>query len=132
VPWLIDTDVAIHLRDGNPAVSEWIAGLDALPLLSIVSRVELENGVYREREYTAILRQRLDLLLEQLTELPFGADEIRAYSAIVAHVSYSRARTFDRMIAAQAIVAGATLITVNGADFKSIPGLALEVLPPPA
>ncbi|HAJ03147.1 MAG TPA: VapC toxin family PIN domain ribonuclease, partial [Brevundimonas sp.] len=31
----------------------------------------------------------------------------------------------DRMIAAQAIVAGATLATLNPADFRDIPGLSL-------
>jgi tRNA(fMet)-specific endonuclease VapC len=36
-------------------------------------------------------------------------------------------RDFDRMIAAHAMSAGATLATSNIADFRDIPGLTLEI-----
>ena len=38
---------------------------------------------------------------------------------------YSLAKQLDRMIAAQALVHHAILITRNGADFRDVPGLRL-------
>ena len=46
--YLLDTNVAIHLRDGDPSVTAKIASLDDAILLSIVTRVELEGGVCRD------------------------------------------------------------------------------------
>lgn len=39
--WLIDTDVAIHLRDGSPDIAARIMALDAIPAMSVVTLVEL-------------------------------------------------------------------------------------------
>ena len=39
---------------------------------------------------------------------------------------YSRRKLLDRMIAAQALVHRATLVTLNEDDFRDIPGLHLE------
>ena len=47
--FLLDTNVAIHLRDGDPMVTGKIAALDDAVLMSIVTRVELEGGVYRDQ-----------------------------------------------------------------------------------
>lgn len=40
---------------------------------------------------------------------------------------FSRRRIIDRMIAAQALLHDATLVTMNGEDFKDIPGLKLLI-----
>lgn len=124
--WLIDTNVAIHLRDGNDAVLDRIAQLDSMPLLSVVSAVELEGGVYRDPRQAAIRRARLDLLLSRLAILSFDAETASIYGRIVAAAGYSRTKVIDRMIAAQAIASRATLITMNSADFRDIPGLSTE------
>jgi tRNA(fMet)-specific endonuclease VapC len=42
---MLDTNVAIHLRDGDPVVTEKIATLAEAVLMSSVTRVELEGGV---------------------------------------------------------------------------------------
>ena len=47
--FLLDTNVAIHLRDGDPLVTRKVAALQGAVLMSIVTRVELEGGVYRGR-----------------------------------------------------------------------------------
>jgi predicted nucleic acid-binding protein len=44
----LDTNVAIHLRDGDPKVMQKVAALEDAVLISVVTRVELEGGVYRE------------------------------------------------------------------------------------
>ena len=46
--FLLDTDVASHLRDGDPEVAQKVAALEGAVLISVVTRVELEGGVYRE------------------------------------------------------------------------------------
>jgi predicted nucleic acid-binding protein len=95
-------------------------------MISVLTRVELEGGVYRDGEAAPLIRRRLDLILGQFDELPFTAEEARAYGRIVEHCGYSRARTIDRMIAATVIVAGAILITLDAADFRAVPGLEID------
>lgn len=128
--WLLDTSVAIHLRDSS-ALEDRLAELDKRPALSAVSRVELENGVYRDSRWTAVRRATLDAMFARMDTLDFGAEAIAAYRAIVAAVGYSRGRTLDRMIGATALAHGLTLVTLNGRDFRDIPGLDLEVWPTP-
>jgi predicted nucleic acid-binding protein len=125
VPHVIDTSVAIHLRDGDRFVRAQLDGLDDEVMLSIVSRVELEGGVYRDRAQSAARRARLDQMLTGIEVLPFNSDAAAAYGAIVSAAGYSRRKVLDRMIAAQAIVHRAALITLNGDDFRDIPELRL-------
>lgn len=124
--WLLDTNVAIQLRDGHVAVTDRIAALDGAVLMSIVTRVELEGGVYREPVHAATRRARLDTMLAAIPTLAFDEPAADAYSGIVAHAGYSRRKLLDRMIAAQALVHRATLVTLNADDFGDIPGLQLE------
>lgn len=126
MPILIDTNVAIHLRDGDAATLERLEPFVEPPLLSVISRVELESGVYRHSQSAPMLRVRLDRILAVLEELPFGRAEAVAYGTIVAACGFSRARLVDRMIAATAIAANVALVTYNPRDFRDIPGL--EVL----
>ncbi len=93
--------------------------------MSIVTRVELEGGVYREPAYAQVRRARLDAILAAVPTLVFDDAAAQAYGAIVAHAGYSRRKLLDRMIAAQALVHRATLITMNPDDFSDVPGLAL-------
>ncbi len=129
--FLIDSDIAIHLRDGDQAVSARLRGLDAPPALSILSRVELEGGIVRVPRLARQRRKHVDNLLSRLEVLPFDGPCADAYCRILAVTGWSRARIFDRMIAATAIVHGLTLITMNGKDFSDVPGLALTIWPSP-
>lgn len=129
---VIDTNVAIHLRDGDRDVGDRLPDLPEQICISILSVVELQGGVYRvpsQAEPRAMLLQRM---LDNMLVLPFGDSEAAAYGNILAAIGYARPRLMDRMIAAQAIVAGARLITINGKDFADIPNLDLEVWPLPA
>lgn len=123
--YLLDTSIAIGLRDDDPAIVARAKALGPGLVLSIVTRVELEGGVYRVPLTADIRRRRLDILLAALPVLPFDADAAEAYGAIVREAGYSRRKLLDRMIAAQAIVNDATFVTLNPADFADIPGLKL-------
>jgi len=122
---VLDTDVAIHLRDGDRAVTEKVAALDGAVLISIVTRVELEGGVYREPAHARIRRARLDAILKAVPTISFDDAAADAYGAIVANAGYSRRKSLDRTIAAQALVHRASLVTMNAADYADIPELSL-------
>ncbi len=123
--YLIDTNIAIHLRDGDTLAMERVAALGDAVLMSVVTRVELEGGVYRNPSQAAVRRARLDTMLVAIPVLAFDDLSAVAYATIVAHSGYSRRKLLDRMIAAQALVHGATLVTLNADDFRDIPALRL-------
>jgi len=125
VAFVLDTDVVIHLRDGDRVVTDKVAALDGAVLMSIVTRVGLEGGVYREPAYSRLRRARLDAILAAVPALSFDEAAADAYAAIVARAGYSRRKLLDRMIAAQAIVHRASLVTRNAADYADIPGLSV-------
>jgi predicted nucleic acid-binding protein len=125
VAFVLDTNIAIDLRDGDAAILAKVAALDGALLISIISRVELEGGVYRDPSQSALRRPRLDAILAALPVLAFDDACADAYRAIVAAAGYSRRKLLDRMIAAQALAHRATLVTRNGDDFRDIPGLTL-------
>jgi tRNA(fMet)-specific endonuclease VapC len=123
--FLLDTNVAIHLRDGDPAVTRQVVALQGAVLLSIVTRVELEGGIYREPTHAPLRRARLDAILSAIPTLAFDDLAAETYARIVASAGYSRRKLLDRMIAAQALVHRATLVTFNADDFSDVPGLSL-------
>ena len=123
---LFDTSIAVALREGDRRVYERAEDLGSRPLLSIMSVVELEGGTAKAPEGAAVRRLKLDALYASVDILPFEWGEADSYRQIVEACGFSRPRIIDRMIAAQAIVAGATLITLNPRDFRDIPGLTVE------
>jgi tRNA(fMet)-specific endonuclease VapC len=124
---LLDTSIAIHLRDGTACVGDQIANLTSQAFLSAISRVELEGGVAAVPELSALRRAKLDVLLADLDVIEFSDEMAEAYGRIVLKSGYSRRKIIDRMIAATAIVADLTLVTANGDDFCDIDGLQLEI-----
>lgn len=126
MPALLDTDVIVHLRDGSDQVWRLVRALDPPLALSIVSRVELENGVYRDPADSAARRAALDKILSRMETFDFGEAERRAYRDIVTTAGYSKRKVIDRMIAATALVHDLPLVTLNGADYRDVPGLSVE------
>jgi tRNA(fMet)-specific endonuclease VapC len=124
--YLIDTNIAIHARDGTDAVLARLAEHDGAVLLSALSLAELQRGVFIDPRQTNIRQARLEVLLRALPVLPFDAAAAVAYGQIIAQCGWVRGRDYDRMIAGHAISIGAVLVTDNEADFGDIPGLGLE------
>jgi tRNA(fMet)-specific endonuclease VapC len=123
---LVDTSVAVALREGEELVLARAERLDAVALLSIVSIVELEGGVSTALEGAAARRLILDEMYETLEILPFGTAEAAAYRAIMEACAFSRRLVIDRMIAATALANGLKLATLNPRDFGDVPGLTVE------
>jgi len=123
---LIDTNIAIHARDGTDAVLDKLAAHDGAVLLSALSLAELQRGLYKDRRDTAVRQIRLEILLRHIPVLPFDAAAAVAYGRIIAQCGWVRGRDYDRMIAAHAISTSSVLVTDNGSDFRDIPGLSIE------
>jgi tRNA(fMet)-specific endonuclease VapC len=126
VAYLIDTNIAIHARDGTERVLDKLAEHDGAVLLSALSLAELQRGLYRDPAATELRRARLDVLLQSIPILPFDAVAAEAYGGIIASRGWARGRDYDRMIAAHAISTNSVLVTDNEADFRDIPRLLVE------
>lgn len=124
--YLIDTNIAIHARDGTEAVLERLARHEGAIIISSLSLAELQRGIYKDSSFTALRQARLDVLLRDIPVLPFDAAAAKAYGQIIAQCGWVKGRDFDRMIAGHAIATSSTLITTNAAGFRDIPALVLE------
>lgn len=124
--FLIDTNIAIHARDGTDRVLDKLAQHEGAIVLSVLSLVELQRGLYKDPANIALRLPRLELLLRDIPVLPFDATAALAYGEIIARCGWVRGRDYDRMIAAHAICTGSVLVTNNLADFRGIPDLKIE------
>jgi len=124
--YLIDTDIAIHVRDGTEAVLDRLAQHQGAVLLSALSLAELRRGLYRDTDLTALRHARLKVLLQDIPVLPFNAAAAEAYGQIIAQCGWVKGRDFDRMIAGHAISTASVLITDDVSDFRDISGLTIE------
>ncbi len=95
-------------------------------MISIVTVVELQAGVYTDVGLIAERQSYLTSFLSTVEIVDFGLEAAAAYGRIIAQLGYSRKQVLDRMIAATAIVHGATVVTANTADFHGIKGLQLR------
>lgn len=123
---MLDTSVAAALSDMKSDVAARFESLEQVPMISVLTLVELQGGIAAattERGKRAKLFERL------ASTLPIHAFEEKhalIYGQIIRLLGFSRPRIIDRMIAAQALDAGATLATLNPRDFRGVPGLTVE------
>jgi tRNA(fMet)-specific endonuclease VapC len=122
---ILDTSVAIMLRDGDERVMSQIEAIENTIRLSIITKVELEGGVISGSPLAAVRRARLDYIYGNYESLQFDDECAAAYGRIISAAGYSRRKILDRMIAAQALVHQATLATKNPQDFADVPGLTI-------
>ena len=123
---LLDTNIMIGLRDAGGDMAERMADTGIQPAISVITRVELENGVHREPRYRDVRRARLDVILDAVITLEFGVAEADLYMEILARLGFNRVRILDRMIAATALAHRIPLATLNPRDFEDIAGLELD------
>lgn len=116
--FLLDSNICIYLLQGSVARLNARVRAQARGSLAVsaISYAEVRLGIHApdaERALQAFLR---DVML-----LPF----VGAAAEVYARLPFRRAR-LDRLIAAQALAAGLTLITNNERDFADIPDLRIE------
>lgn len=126
--FVLDTNVVSELRktgDGkvDPHVARWLSGVDAAScFISALTVMELEIGILRVERRDAKQGERLRAWMDTRV-LPEFAERILPIDATVAlccarlHVPDPRAER-DVLIAATALVHGATVVTRNTTDFE--------------
>ena len=124
--FLIDTNIAIHLRDNLPSVLSKARGHAGALAMSALTLAELQQGLYSSPSMWAYRKPRLDMILMSIPVLPFDEAAAAHYGVILGQIGWSRSRAFDRMIAAHAIATRRILVSANVSDFDDIPGLQIE------
>ena len=125
---LLDTNIPIAALKGEPRV-RW--RLESTPLshlwLSTVVLGELEFGAEKSA-WAARNRERLNALTGRLSLPGVDAGTAWHYGQIRNHLERQGQPigANDLWIAAQALAAGATLITDNEREFSRVPGLVTE------
>jgi len=119
----LDTSVLVDALTGarrsGPALREMFERRERVALSAMVL-YEWLRGPRREVE---IVDQEALFPLDQAQ--PFGAREAAVAAGLYRKVSRARDREFDLAVAACALTSGATLWTLDKADFRDIPGLIL-------
>jgi predicted nucleic acid-binding protein len=123
---MLDTSVAILLRDGHAAAIERLARSRGTLLLSVISLVELEGGIRRDPSQAMVRRERMNGVLQSIEVLPFAERVVPIYGELVEQLGFSRPPIIDRMIAAHALQASAGIATTNVRHFSGIAGLYVE------
>lgn len=116
--YLLDSNILIYILQGRPAILRERVEAHAPGALvtSVICYAEVLHGVRTPDQAKA-----LDALVQRIAVLPLGTDAARHY----ARLPFRRTR-FDRLIAAQALAAGLTIVTANHSDFADVPGLRVE------
>jgi tRNA(fMet)-specific endonuclease VapC len=117
--YMLDANAFILLLTGHGAVGARAADCDEGELaISAIAFAEVAHGSAAGK---APAPEVLELAAERIPVLPFDHAAARAYAGL----SFKRA-SFDRLIAAHALAAGAILVTANLGDFADVPDLRFE------
>jgi predicted nucleic acid-binding protein len=131
VIYALDTNVlsAVRRPDRAPKVAAWLQGKpEAALFLSVITLGEIERGIRAQErqnpDFAADLRAWADRTVRLFSDrlLPFGAEEARVWGRLSQDIGHGGA---DLMIAATALVRGATVVTGNVDDFRPT-GVAIE------
>ncbi|MFN3590862.1 MAG: PIN domain-containing protein [Thermaurantiacus sp.] len=121
----IDTNVAIDLRDDPALHGPRIVKVTASPVISLITRIELESGVERNPAFSPMRRSLLTVMLRKTEVVMLTLADVEVYGRLVAALGFDRRRVLDRLIASQVLSRGASLVTANAPDFADVPGLRL-------
>ena len=124
---LLDTDILLFSLRGNTTVlGKWAKLAASQWVISAISGYEIQKGI--EANPTTRSSQRATVLLSQLEMEPITGDV--ALEAAKIHKALKKKGLSigpaDELIAAQAIILGATLVSNNTKHFEHVPRLKLE------
>lgn len=118
-PTVVDTSVLIDVLRGDEGAVQWLTALDAVPLCSEVTRVEVLQGVRSaERDPTERLLQTLHWVAVDESVSRSAGDLGRRFRR-----SHRGIGVADLIIAATCIQSGADLATMNVRHFPMFEGL---------
>ncbi len=128
VRYLLDTNTASYIIKGNiPRVRERLLRVPMAEVaISAVTEAELRFGVVRRPE-AARLKIAVEEFLLRVEVLPWGSEAAQAYAQIRAALELEGTPmgNLDMMIAAQALTAGAVLVTSDRV-FRRVKRLKVE------
>jgi len=130
IRYLLDTNIVSYFVKGVSAslVQRMRVGLDAQNIaISAVTRAELRYGVEMMDKFDK-RRKRIDLLLKEMSALPWSVDAADEYGRLKAFQRRNGTPVgeFDTQIAAHALAEKLILVTHNTRHFENVPGLKLE------
>jgi len=125
--FLIDTDIIIWHMRGNEKARDVIYGLEN-PALSIISQMELVQGLRNKQEQTMLHRFLNQYNFEVLPVITVISQ--RALFLMEEWRLSHQMLMADALIAATAIEHGLTLQTGNGKHYKFLSSLKLKVFKP--
>ena len=133
ITFLIDSDIAIDYRGGNPDIEALVAPLLADGVaISVVTLMEIYQGLLRLPLPTSALAE-LNTFLGGMGVLPVTRAVAQRCAEIRADLQSRgrsvRPRALDLLIGATAIEHNLTLVTRNVADYRDVPGLRLMTPP---
>jgi tRNA(fMet)-specific endonuclease VapC len=128
---LIDTSVAVAMRDGIVEVVTAITARAEPLAISVLTLAELAGGLAGPPQVVEPRRARQSALLRHVDCLILGPEIVEAYAGVLAASGFSRRKIVDRLIAATALVHALPLATLNPDDFADVPGLRLMAWAPP-
>ncbi|WP_442755322.1 PIN domain-containing protein [Methylocystis sp. JAN1] len=123
--YLLDATTVFAVASGEMAtlaklsrLSVGDVAISAIVYSELLSAMASGKGA-RLIENIALLGQNIDIL-------PFDRKAAETFGEMLRRVEPKRRRMLDRMVAAQAIAEGRTLVTLAPQDFADLPGLVLE------
>ena len=125
---MLDTNICIYLMKHQPpeVAARFAQCFVGEVVISAITLAALEYGVACSGASQAHNQAALDGLLDDIMVAAFDSGAARAYGPIRASHRERNKDALDKLIAAQAVALGATLVTNNEADFRTYPGLILE------
>lgn len=123
--YLLDATVVFAAASGEMAT---LAKLSRLPIgdvaISAIVHGELLTAMAGGK--SARLLENIALLAQNVDILAFDRRAAETFGELLRRIEPKRRRMLDRMVAAQAIAEGRTLVTLTPQDFADLPGLTVE------
>jgi tRNA(fMet)-specific endonuclease VapC len=132
---LLDSDTLTLYLAAHPRVMEHVRAAEEVPVISIVSRIEVLRGRFASvlkaanGDQLLLAQARLgaaDQALAQFTLVPFNSAAATAFDRLRQNKKLKKIGREDLLIASIALARRATLATRNLRHFRQVPGLQLE------